>query len=81
MLSKLLLVTKTTLLCFFFFSFHCFQSFFLAIPVLIKNTKLGIVLVISTGEPVTVADDAIETLSPVSDRTKSYEKPQMQEYI
>ena len=80
MLSKLLLVTKTTLLCFFFFSLHYFQSF-LAVPVLIKNTKLGIVLVIPTGEPVTVADDAIETLSPVSDRTKSYEKPQMQKYI
>ena len=66
---------------FLFLFFSLLSKFFLAIPVLIKNTKLGIVLVISTGEPVTVADDAIETLSPVSDRTKSYEKPQMQKYI
>ena len=50
---------------------------FLAALLLIENTKQGLVLVILTGAPVTVAYEAVETLPLVADKTKKvYQKNQ-----
>ena len=52
-----------------FFSFSsCFSSFFM-IPVQIENARLKLALTIPTGAPITVANDAIETLPVVIDKT------------
>ena len=39
------------------------------IPVEIENTKLKLALTIPTGAPITVANDAIEMLPVVTDKT------------
>ena len=39
------------------------------IPVEIKNTRLKLALTIPTGAPITVANDAIEMLPVVTDKT------------
>ena len=68
MLFNLLLATKTILLCFFFFSLIVFKRF-LAITLLIENTRLRLLLVIPTGPPITVANEAIETTSCIAHET------------
>ena len=65
---KLLLPSKTIFLCFFLFYLIPFKSF-LAIPLLIENTKLRLALVILTGAPIIVTDEAIETPPLVVDKT------------
>ena len=63
MLFSLLLGSITILLC-----LVVFNSFFI-IPVEIENARLKLTLTITTGAPITVANDAIETLPVVIDKT------------
>ena len=68
MLFNLLVANITISLCFFLLFFLVFNSFF-TIPVQIKNARLKLTLVIPTGAPMTVANDAIEILPAVTDKT------------
>ena len=52
----------------FFLFLVVFNSFF-TIPDAIEHAKLKLALVISTGTPMTVANDAIEMLPVVTDKT------------
>ena len=55
----------TILLCFYFLFLVVFNSFF-TMPVEIKNARLKLALAISTGAPMTIANDAIEMLLVVT---------------
>ena len=55
-------------MCFFFFFLVIFNSFF-TIPVKTENARLKLALTITTGALITVANDAIEILSVVTDKT------------
>ena len=68
MLFNLLLASITILLCFFFLFLVAFNSFF-TMPVEIKNARLKLALAIPTGALMTVANDAIEILPVVTDKT------------
>ena len=41
----------------------------LAVPLLVENTKLRLALVMSTGAPLTLANEAIETTLIIADKT------------
>ena len=56
------------LLCFFFLLLVIFNSFF-TISVQTENARLKLALVIPTGAPMTVANDATEILPVVTDKT------------
>ena len=79
LLFNLLLASTTILLCFFLF-LVIFNSFFM-IPVEIKNARLKLALAIPTGAPVTVANDAIEMLPVVTDKTITCQNSQKKQYI
>ena len=68
MLFYLLLVNITILLCFFFLFLVVFNNFF-AIPVDIENARLQLALAIPASAPITVANEAIEMLPFVADKT------------
>ena len=68
MLSNLLLVNITILLCIFFLLLVVFNSFFI-ISVQMENARLKLAIVIPTGAPVTLANDAVEMLPVVTDKT------------
>ena len=68
MLFNLLLANVTILLCFFFL-FHVVLNSFFTIPVKIENERLKLALVIPTGAPITVANDAMVKLPVVTDKT------------
>ena len=68
MLFNLLLASITILLCFFFLLIVVFSSFFMT-HVEIENARLKLALTIPTGSPMTVANDAIEMLPVVTDKT------------
>ena len=68
MLFNLLLVNITIFLCFFFLLLVVFNSFF-TISVQIENARLKFALLIPTGAPIAVANDAIEILPVVTDKT------------
>ena len=68
MLFNLLLANITILLCFFFL-FHVVLNSFFTIPVKIENERLKLALVIPTGAPITVANDAMVKLPVVTDKT------------
>ena len=53
----------------FLFFFRIVFNYFFAIPVEIENARLKIALAILTGTPITVANDAIEMLPLVADKT------------
>ena len=55
----------TILLCFYFLFLVVFNSFFI-MPVEIKNARLKLAHAISTGAPMTIANDAIEMLLVVT---------------
>ena len=67
-LFNLLLANITILLCFFFL-FHVVLNSFFTIPVKIENERLKLALVIPTGAPITVANDAMVKLPVVTDKT------------
>ena len=62
MLFNLLLATITILLCFFFLVLIVFKNFFTN-PVVIKNARLQIALMIPKGVPITVAIKALSKYS------------------
>ena len=68
MLFNLLLANITILLCFFFL-FHVVLNSFFTTPVKIENERLKLALVIPTGAPITVANDAMVKLPVVTDKT------------
>ena len=80
MLFNLLLANITILLCFFFLFLVIFDNFF-TIPVVIENARLKLALAIPIGTPVTVANNAIEMLPLVADKTKIYQNSQKKQYI
>ena len=71
MLFNLLLANITILLCFVFLFLVVFNSCF-TIPVEIKNARQKLALAIPTGTSTTVANDAIEMLLVVTDKTINY---------
>lgn len=55
---------------------------FLAVPLLIENTKLRFAFVILTGAPITVAHEAIESPPLGADKSKkAYQENQTLHYI
>ena len=70
MLFNLLLASITILLGVFLLFLAIFNSFF-TILVEIEKTRLKLALTIPTGAPVTVANDVIEMLPVVIDKTIS----------
>ena len=68
MLFYLLLVNITILLYFFFLFLVVFNNFF-TIPVDIENARLKLALAIPASAPITVANEAIEMLPFVADKT------------
>ena len=68
MLLNLLLASITILFCFLFLFLVVFNSFFM-IPVEVKNARLKLALIIPTGAPMTVANDTLEMLPVVTDKT------------
>ena len=70
MLFKLLLASITILLGVFLLFLAIFNSFF-TILVEIEKTRLKLALTIPTGAPITVANDVIEMLPVVIDKTIS----------
>ena len=75
MLFNLLLASIAILLCFFFLFLVAFNNFF-ANPVVIENARLQLALIIPTGAPITVANDAIEILLIVTNKTMIYQNSQ-----
>ena len=68
MLLNLLLASITILFCFLFLFLVVFNSFFM-IPVEVKNARLKLALIIPSGAPMTAANDALEMLPVVTDKT------------
>ena len=68
MLFNLLPARITILICFLFLFLVIFNSFFIY-PVEIENARLKLALTIPTGAPLTVANDAIEMIPVVIDKT------------
>ena len=68
MLFNLFLVNITILLIFFFLFRVVFNNFF-TILVEIENARLKLALGIPTGAPITVANDVIEKIILVADKT------------
>ena len=67
MLFNLLLAGITILLCVFFLFLIVFEKFFTN-PVVIENTRLRLALIIPTGTPIAVANDAIEMLPVATEK-------------
>ena len=65
MLFNLLVANITILVCPFFLFLFVFNNFFTR-PLDSENVRLRLVLAISTGVPITVANDAIEMLPLVA---------------
>ena len=51
------------------------------IPVEIENARLKLALTIPAGAPMTVADDAIEMLPVVTDKTMACQNSQKKQYL
>ena len=65
---NLLLASITILLCFFFLFLVVFKNLFTN-PVAVENARLQLAHIVPTGAPITVANDAIEMLPAVTDKT------------
>ena len=68
MLFNLPVANITTLLCFFFLFLVVFNSFF-KIPLELQNSRLKLALAIPKGGSISVANNAIEMLPVVTDKT------------
>ena len=68
MLFNLFLASVTIFMCFLFLFLVVFNSFFM-VPVEIENARLKLASTIPTGAPITVANDAIEMLPVVIEKT------------
>ena len=71
MLFNLLLASITILLCFLFLILILFKNVFTN-PVVIENARLQLALIILTGAPVAVANDAVEMPPVATDKTINY---------
>ena len=71
MLFNLLLATITILLCFLFLFIIVFKDFFTN-PDVIENARLQLSLIIPTGAPITLANDAIEMMLDSQKEQYSY---------
>ena len=71
MLFNLLLVSKTILLCLFFFFLIAFKNLFTN-PDVIESVKPQLTPITPAGAPITVANDAIEILADNIDKTFNY---------
>ena len=80
MLFNLLLANITILLFFFFFFLVVLSSFF-TILIQSESARLKLALFIPTGAAMTVANDAIEILPIVTDKTMTYQNSQKKRYI
>ena len=80
MLFNLLLANITILLSFFFLFRVNFNNFFTT-PAEMKSARLKLALAIPRGAPVKVANDAIDMLPLVADKTKIYQNNQKKQYI
>ena len=81
MLFNLLLANVTILLSFFFLFLLVFNSFFTN-SVVTENARLQLALIIPTGAPKTVANDAIEILPVATDKQLMiYQNTQKKQYI
>ena len=80
MLFNLHLANITILLCFFFLFRVVFKNFFKT-PVEIENVRLRLALAFPTRAPITVANDAIEMLPLVADKTYVVKCSQKKQYI
>ena len=80
MLFNLLLADIKILLRFFFLFCVVFNNFF-TIPDGIENEILKRALAIPAGAPITVANDAIEMLTVVTDKTMTYQNRQKKQFI
>ena len=81
MLFDLLLASITILLRFVFLFLVVFNSFFMT-PVEIENARLKLALIIVTGAPMAVANDAIEMLPVVTDKQlMACENSEKKQYI
>ena len=67
MLFNLLLAGITILLCVFFLFLIVFEKNFTN-PVVIENTRLRLALIIPTGAPIAIANDAIEMLPVATEK-------------
>ena len=79
MLFNLLLASITILLCFFFLFLIVFKNFFTN-PVVIENARLQLALIIPTGAPIAVANDATEMLPVATEKTTIYLNTQKKQY-
>ena len=68
MLFNLLLVTVIILLCFFILFLVVFHNLFTN-SVVIGNARIQLALIIPTGAPITVANNAIEMLPVTTNKT------------
>ena len=68
MLFNLLLASLTNLLCFFFLFLIVFKNSFTN-PVVIENARLQLALIIPTGAPIAVTNDAVEMLPVATYKT------------
>ena len=68
MLFNLLLAGITIFLCVFFLFLIVFKNIFTN-PVVIENERLQLALMIPTGAPIAVANDAIEMLPVATEKT------------
>ena len=68
MLFNLLLASIPVLLCFFFLFLIVFKNCFTN-PVVIENPRLQLALIIPTGAPIAVANDALEMLPVATNKT------------
>ena len=71
MLFNLILASITILLCFPSY-FLLFLIVFSTIPVVIENARRQLSVIIPTGAPITVANDAIEMPPVATDKTINY---------
>ena len=74
----LLLANITILLCFFLFLI-VFKNFFTN-PVVIENARLQLALIIPTGTPIAIGNDAIKMLPVATDKTMIYLNSQKKQY-
>ena len=78
MLFSLRLANITILLCFFFLFLVALDNFYFLIPGDMEYASLKFALVIPTGAPIAVANDAVKRLPLVLDKAIKYLSKKMQ---
>ena len=81
LLSVLFNILLTNITIYSVFFLVVFNRVFFTIPVGIENARLKLALAIPAGAPITVANDAIEMLTVVTDKTMTYQNRQKKQFI